>query len=146
MEIMTNNENGTSVTLGNHSDKFAFRQKALTAVLGCLVVLLAFCGCDSEREYYDDIYIPLQDASEQLIIKEWRFLLGSGIEVYYQKNDDNPILLGKATGGDDGFCPFKESLYEFTQDGDSVTIKWCFNPSESKDKTTWKSKTFKLPQ
>ena len=120
-------------------------KKALTAVLGCLVVLLAFGGCDSEREYYDDIYIPLQDASEQLIIKEWSFLLGSGIEVYYQKGDAEQILLGKALGGDDGFCPFKEGLYELTQDGNSVTIKWCFSPS-NKNKDDWKSKTFELPQ
>lgn len=123
-----------------------FMKKTLIAVLGCLVVLLAFCGCDSEgdfeREYYDDIYITLQDESEKLIIKEWSFLLGSGSEVYYQKSDDDPILLGKTTGGNDGFCPFKEGLYEITQDGRSVTVKWCFNPSMS----IWRSETFELPK
>lgn len=117
-------------------------KKALIAVLGCLVVLLAFCSCGSEREYYDDIYITLQDASEKLIIKEWSFLQGSGIEVYYQKDDDDPILLGKTTGGDDGLCPFKEGLYEITQDGRSVTVKWCFNPAMS----IWRSETFELPK
>jgi hypothetical protein len=126
-----------------------FMKKALIAVLGCLVVLLAFCGCDSEgaseREYYDDIYFTLQDASEKLIIKEWSFLLGSGSEVYYQKGDDDPILLGKTTGGDDGFCPFKEGLYEITQDGRSVTVKWCFRPSD-KDTSNWRSETFELPK
>ena len=123
-----------------------FMKKTLIAVLGCLVVLLAFCGCDSEgdfeREYYDDIYITLQDESEKLIIKEWSFLLGSGSEVYYQKSDDDPILLGKTTGGNDGFCPFKEGLYEITQDGRSVTVKWCFNPSMS----ILRSETFELPK
>ena len=118
-------------------------KKASIAVLGCLVVLFAFCSCDFGlgREYYEDIYIPLQDASEKLIIKEWSFLLGSGFEVYYQKNDDDPILLGKELGGDDGFCPFKEGLYEITQDSRSVTVKWCVDPSAS----NWQNETFELP-
>lgn len=120
-------------------------KKASITVLGCLVVLLAFCGCNSERENYDDINITLQDTSEKLIIKEWSYLQGSGIEVYYQKSDDSPILLGKAIGGDDGFCPFKEGLYEIAQDDRSVTVKWCFNPSD-KDKSNWRSKTFELPK
>ena len=119
-------------------------KKALI-VLGCLVVLLAFGGCDSEREYYDDIHITLQDSSERIIIRECFFLLGSGAEVYFQKNGTDPVLLGKTTGGDDGFCPFKEGLYEVSQDGNSVTVKWCFN-SSNKDKTNWRSKTFELPE
>ena len=119
-------------------------KRALIAVASCMIKSLAFWGCSSEREYCDDIYISLQDSSEKLIIKEWSYLQGSGIEVYYQKSDDNPVLLGKTTSGDDGFCPFKEGLYEFTQDGNTVTIKWCFNPS-NKDKTNWRSKTFELP-
>jgi hypothetical protein len=122
-----------------------FMKKVTIAVLGCLVVLLVFCGCDSEREYYDDIHITLQDVSEKLIIKEWSYLQGSGIEVYYQKRDGDPILLGKATGGDDGFCPFKENLYEIAQDGRSVTVKWCFKPSDE-DKSKWRSQTFELPK
>lgn len=63
--------------------------------------------------------------------------------MYYQKDDSEPFLLGKTTGGDDGFCPFDEGLYELTQDGEAVTLKWCFNPSDDKDK--WHSKTFNLP-
>ncbi len=119
-------------------------KNTLIAVASCLIILLFLSGCASEREYCDDIYITLQDSSEKIIIKEWRYLLGSGAEVYYQKNDDM-ILLGKTTGGDDGFCPFKEGLYEFTQDGNSVILEWCFNPA-NKDKSNWRSETFELPQ
>ena len=68
--------------------------------------------------------------------------MGSGIEVYYQKGDADPILLGTAPAGDDGFCPFKEGLYEITQTDNSVKIKWCFNPSSS----NWKTQTFELPR
>lgn len=111
-----------------------------------IVLFLGLVGCNStEREYYDDILIDLQDSTGKIIIKEWCYLLGSGAEVYYQKDDADPILLGKTTGGDDGFCPFKEGLYEITQVGSSVTVKWCFNPSD-KDKANWQSKTFELPQ
>jgi hypothetical protein len=120
-------------------------KKASKVILWCLVVLLVFCGCDSGRVYHDDLYITLQDESEKLIIKEWSFLLGSGAEVYYQKNDDEPTLLGKSTGGDDGFCPFNEEMYEITQDGTSVTVKWCFDPSNN-DVSNWPSQTFELPR
>ena len=99
---------------------------------------------ENQVQYYDDINITLQDASEKLIIKEWSFLQGSGIEVYYQRCDENPLLLGNATSGDDGFCPFKEGLYEITQTNRSVTVKWCFSPSD-KDMSNWRSKTFELP-
>ena len=47
-----------------------FMKKAPIAVLCCLALLLAFCGCDSGREYYDDIYINLQDESGKLIVRE----------------------------------------------------------------------------
>lgn len=119
-------------------------RNTLIAIVCCMFILLSFGGCASEREYYDDIHITLQDSSERITIKEWSYLLGSGAEVYYQKNDAEPVLLGKTTGGDDGFCPFKEGLYELSQDGNTVTVKWCFNPS-NKDKSSWKHETFELP-
>ena len=115
------------------------------AVVCCMIVLLILGGCGTGREYYDDIHISLQESSEKIIIKEWSFLQGSGAEVYYQKNDSNLVLLGKTTGGDDGFCPFKEGLYEIIQTGNSVTVKWCFDPS-NKDKSNWKYETFELPK
>lgn len=118
--------------------------KAIMKVSAILVLVLALAGCaPTEREYHADIVIALQDPSELLVIKEWSFLLGSGAEVYYQKDGAEPVLLGKTTGGDDGFCPFIEGLYEITQDGDALTVRWCFQPSD-KDKTHWHSKTFDL--
>lgn len=111
-----------------------------------LILLLGLPGCnETEREYYPDIVITLQDQTESIIIKEWNYLQGSCAEVYYQNDDAAPVLLGTTTGGDDGFCPFKEGLYEIAQDGHSVTVKWCFNPSDN-DKSNWKTKTFELPE
>lgn len=119
-------------------------KRTILLVLAAWALVLA--GCNStNREYYDDIHITLQDSTKKIIIKEWHCLQGSGAEVYFQEDDANPVILGKTTGGDDGFCPFKEGLYEITQDGSSVTIKWCFNPSD-KDKANWRSKMFELPQ
>lgn len=120
--------------------------KKCIALLLMITCAFGLVGCNSaEREYYDDIIIDLQDSSEKVIIKEWSYLQGSGAEVYYTKVDAEPILLGNTTGGDDGFCPFKEGLYEITQSGNSVIVKWCFNPSD-KDKANWRSKTFELYQ
>lgn len=119
--------------------------KKTIAFILTLVFILSLAGCGkTEREYYEDIIVPLQDASGQIIIKEWRYLQGSGAEVYYQKENSEPVLLGKTTGADDGFCPFKEGLYEITQDGNSITVKWCFHPVD-KDKTDWRGRTFDLP-
>ena len=116
-------------------------KKSMSFLLAVLLIF-SFYGCDStEREYYPDIVIELQNPSEKIIIKEWRFLLGSGADVYYQKDDAALVLLGKTTGGDDGFCPFNEGLYEISQNGSSVTLKWAFRHSDS-DKSDWKSKTF----
>lgn len=120
-------------------------QKIVSLAL-VLIFLLGLSGCNEiEREYYPDIVVALQDQSESVIIKEWSYLQGSGAEVYYQNDDADLVLLGKTTGGDDGFCPFKEGLYEITQDSRSVTVKWCFNPSD-KDISNWRSKTFELPK
>ena len=112
---------------------------ALIAVVTCLIIILIVGACDSGREYYDDIHITLQDSSEEIIIKEWSYLLGSGAEVYYKKGG-KLILLGETTGGDDGFCPFKEGLYEVIQNDNSVTVKWCFRTVGD-----WRSETFELP-
>ncbi|MBR6535058.1 MAG: hypothetical protein IKT65_05720 [Clostridia bacterium] len=91
-----------------------------------LVSIFALCiiGCgETERDYYDDIVIALQEPSEKIIIREWRYLLGSGSDIYYQKDNSDALLLGKTTGADDGFCPFNEGLYELTQNGNEITVK-----------------------
>ena len=118
--------------------------KTIMKVSAIWILVIALAGCaPMEREYHADLVVPLQDPSEQLVIKEWSFLQGSGAEVYYQKDGAEPVLLGKTTGGDDGFCPFREGLYEITQDGSALTVSWCFHPSDN-DKTNWRSETFDL--
>lgn len=114
----------------------------LIVVVGCLMILFNFAGCAPEREYYDDIYIPLETHQAEIIIKEWSFLMGSGAEVYY-KNDSTEILLGKLLGGDDGFRPFKEGLYTVAVDSNQLTIEWCRFPTS--DRESWEKKTFDLP-
>ena len=49
--------------------------KKTIAFILTLVFILSLAGCGTtEREYYEDIIVPLQDASGQIIIKEWRYL------------------------------------------------------------------------
>ena len=48
-----------------------------------LLAVLWACDDSFSREYLDDLYIDIPDTESQLLIKEWRFLLGSGAEVYY---------------------------------------------------------------
>ena len=55
-------------------------------------VLTCLCGCgQSEREYNVDIVYQLQDGTGVIIIKEWRFLLGSGAEIYFKQGDEKPV-------------------------------------------------------
>lgn len=104
--------------------------------------MLVFSGCDNGREYYEDIHIPLETRQAEIIIREWSFLLGSGEEVYY-KDGKKTILLGRLSGADDGFCPFKEGLYSVTVDESKLTIKWCAAPSNST--IPWEKAVFELP-
>ena len=116
-------------------------------MLLCLIffVLTCLCGCgQSEREYNVDIVYQLQDGTGVIIIKEWSFLLGSGAEIYFKQGDEKPVLIGKTTGADDGFCPFEEGLYEITQDENSICVSWCFDPSND-ERSCWRSESFELP-
>ncbi len=117
-------------------------KKFLIAVVSCLLLLLILGGCGSEREYYDDIHIPLETQQGEIIIKEWSFLLGSGAEVYY-KNGGKEILLGKLSGGDDGYCPFKAGKYSAVVNDGKLTIEWCRFPDKNRD--FWEKETFELP-
>lgn len=116
-------------------------KKILIAVVGCLLLSLILGGCDSGREYLEDIRIPLEMQQGEIIIREWTFLLGSGAEIYY-KNGGKNILLGQLQGGDDGYCPFKEGLYEVTVDDGKLTIEWC---TYDRAREHWSKETFELP-
>ncbi len=120
--------------------------KIITLLCLFFLVLMYLYGCGgSEREYLEDIVYELEDSTGVIIIKEWCFLLGSGAEVYYKQGEKTAVLLGKTTGGDDGFCPFKEGMYEITQNGGSICVSWCFRPSNS-NHSLWRSKSFDLPK
>lgn len=112
-------------------------RRTIAVFLCALLIFFAGCGA-SEREYKDDL-IVLLEGDERLIIREWSFLLGSGAEVYYQRGDQDPVLLGQTGGGDDGACPFSMGQYEIVREGDTVLIKWLFRDG------IWRSKTFELP-
>lgn len=119
-----------------------FVKRVLMSVSGLLIPLFILGGCGSEREYFADIRIPLETDKEEIIIKEWAFLLGSGAEIYYS-DGDKEVLMGKLSGADDGFCPFKEGLYEVTVEDDKVIIKWSKNGSD--DSNVWHEDVFELP-
>lgn len=114
-----------------------------------LAVLLAagLCGCGPfpEREYREDLVVPLEEGPDAVVIKEWSFLLGSGADVYYRKGEEDPVLLGTTSGADDGFCPFENGLYEITKEGNTVRVSWCFDPGHGEDRSFWRSKTFDIP-
>ncbi len=95
-----------------------------------LIISLLSCSCTSERDYYDDIVIELDDTDGEIIIREWSFLLGSGAEIYYRK-DNREDLLGEIRGADDGWCPFKAGEYEVNVTDGVLSITWCKKPNEA---------------
>ncbi len=69
-------------------------------------------------------------------------MLGSGAEIYFKKNNEL-TLIGKTTGGDDGFCPFKEGQYSIEITDDTVTVSWSRHHSD--EKTNWATDSYQLP-
>lgn len=120
---------------------------AIIAGISCLVVVgflaIMFVSDDSfDREYLDDIHIQVETRQAEIIIREWRFLLGSGAEVYY-KEGRKEILLGNLSGGDNGYCPFKEGQYSVEFEDNKVIIEWDSKPSNNE--IPWKKEIFELP-
>ncbi len=108
-----------------------------------LLVLALFPGCNSDaREFLPDITIPLESHSAEIVIKEWRWLMGSGAYIYYQQNG-NQTLLGRTSGGDDGFCPFSFGEYSLAIDGSELIVRWAFRGGSSED--SWREDRFLLP-
>lgn len=116
-------------------------KKLLMLFLSVLLIVLAGCNYD-EREFLADISVPFEDTSAEIVIKEWRWLSGSGAEIYYQK-DGKLILLGKTTGGDDGYCPFEAGKFTLNVEGSELVVRWSFRGSDPED--LWREKRFVLP-
>lgn len=119
---------------------------AIVLLTVAALLLLASYACSDNsfsREYLDDLYIDIPDTKSQLLIKEWRFLLGSGAEVYYIPSAGAKAqLLGKTTGGDDGYCPFHDGKYSISYSEGVVTLSWAFQGSEDAYN---RSESFPLP-
>ncbi len=104
-------------------------------------LVLLFAGCQpSEREYHPDITLQLEKRDAELVVREWRYLMGSGADIYFRRAGEM-VLLGSTTGGDDGYCPFAHGKYSVVENGDTVTVKWLFQSASD----TWKEIEFALP-
>lgn len=105
------------------------------------IILLVGCG-ELEKDYRQDICVQLNGRNAEIVIKEWSFLQGSGAEIYCRQNG-KMTLLGKTTGGDDGYCPFEHGKYSISVDEETLHIRWAFRSSDlEKD---WREATFALP-
>ncbi len=113
-------------------------------IIVCLLLaaLMLLPGCGNSREYLEDITVQLEETDSQIVIKEWRWLMGSGAEIYVQQ-DGELTLLGITTGGDDGYCPFASGTYTLEAEDDELVIRWAFRGSEPEEK--WRESRFPLP-
>ncbi len=121
-------------------------KKRMVAV--CMLLILVWtggCTAGLERDYLEDICIPVESRQAEVLIREWTFLQGSGSEVYYRQNGKE-VLLGQLMGGDDGFCPFRAGQYKVAVDDSSVTIEWCIYPGATgAPEEKWEKKVFVFP-
>ena len=112
---------------------------ALLAVL--LLLCLSACTPDA-RDRRDDLYVTVPGLEQQVLVKEWSFLLGAGQEIYLVARDGESLYyLGDCYGGDDGYTPFENGEYEMTVTDGILRVSWAFRPSGS----TRKQKDFTLP-
>jgi len=111
----------------------------LAVIVGCGVLWCFLNAAAPDREYLSDVAVPLADGSGEIVIREWRFLLGSGAEIYYIQNG-KLTLLGTTTGGDDGYCPFADGKYTLAVQADTLLIRWYFGND------IWEEAHFSLPQ
>lgn len=116
------------------------RKKIIVCLL--LAALMLLPGCGDGKEYLGDITVPLEDTASQIVIKEWRWLMGSGAEIYVQQ-DGKLTRLGITAGGDDGYCPFASGTYTLKVEDDELVIRWAFRGSEPEEK--WRESRFPLP-
>ena len=116
-------------------------KKLIVLLLLAVVILLPGCSHD-DREFLADISVPLENGSAEIVIKEWRWLLGSGAEIYYQKND-TLTLLGETTGGDDGYCPFEAGKFTLNVEGSELVVRWSFRGNDPED--SWRENRFAIP-
>ncbi len=121
------------------------KRNAIIALAGCLLLVLMLAGCGSEREYLEDICVPVEGRQAEIVIREWTFLLGSGSEIYFRQNGKE-VMLGQLQGGDDAFCPFQAGQYRVTFDDSTVTIEWCIYPNATgAQEENWEKKVFEFP-
>lgn len=114
----------------------------LTIILVACILLPSCFNPVGEREYFDDLYINIPDTDYQILIKEWGYLLGSGAEVYFVENTNiKPVHLGNISGGDDGYCPFKNGKYDIIYNEGVITLSWSFDGSDNYSQ----SESFTLP-
>lgn len=107
----------------------------------CLAILFMLGGCDSGRDYKEDIHVSLEGMNAEIIIREWSWLLGSGEEVYYKADGKKKTLLGRLSGGDNGYCPFEDGKYSVSVEDGKLTVEWCAIPHND----TWRKEVFDLP-
>lgn len=112
-------------------------KKLIVPLLLAVLILLPGCNYD-DREFLPDITVPIEYSSAEIVIKEWRYLLGSGAEIYYQSGGEQ-VLLGTTTGGDDGYCPFSAGKYTIALEDNALLIRWHFGGD------VWKETQFSLP-
>ena len=129
-----------------------FNRGVISIIILNILLLLSSCnregGIFDDREFLDNIYVDVPETDYQLLIKEWRWLLGSGEEIYLidkTKEDEEAVYLGKCTGGDDGYCPFNDGKYTVTYSDGKIEISWLFNQGGEESKEAWRSKTFDIP-
>ena len=114
----------------------------LVLALIALCIVISVIEPVGGREYLPDLYVEVPDTEYVLLIKEWRYLQGSGEEVYLvSPSGEKTTLLGKLTGGDDGYCPFADGKYEVRYEDGAVLLSWSFN---GKPELT-RSKSLSLP-
>ena len=96
-----------------------------------------------EKDYLDDLYVKIPSTDSEILIKEWQYLFANGAEAYYVSPEGKKLKLpGELSGGDDGYCPFRDGKYSIEYNSGNVTVRWSFDGSDDYSR----SKSFVLDE
>jgi hypothetical protein len=124
----------------------------LLVVIVCLDSTAVFVGVPYakfsmafDRDYQPDIIVSSPDGRHELVVREWSFLMGGGVEIYirepgrdewYQEQWIHSGVL------DDGHPSFTMGQYRVQWESDRVTV--CYYEALSietpNDPTTWRGR------
>lgn len=124
----------------------------ILVVIACLDSAVAFVGVPYvkfskafDRDYHPDLILPSPDGQYELVVREWSFLMGGGVEIYIREPGRDEWYQEQwihSGGLDDGHPSFTMGQYRVQWESDRVTVRYYEGVGIEKagDPSTWQGR------